>query len=717
MVFTGGGGISEEVAVQITGDSTDAMAALDGAESALMSVHSAVGLVGGALVGLAGVMAGKAVNAARSFEQQMVELEKVTSPQTARQMGDAIQDMAEQMPLAHRELSEIAAQAGRLGVEGVENIEEFTRVTGEMAVATNLTADEAADAFARITQLTGTPIDQVEELGSSVNALSNDMSTTSSEITDAVLRSGAALSQLGLSTEEILGLSASINEVSESSERAGTRLRRVAQEMMNPKNVEDLAAALGMSAEEFTAMRDESPLRLIQRMIEAFAEGGETADALRSTLSTASRQGIAALAQNLDGLETALDTSNEQFENATSLTEEFEAANSTFNAELQRTESRLRNIAIVTGETLLPHLSSLLDELNRGLDAFGRLNDETDGMAGTVALAGTAVVGLGAALAGLAAVASGPIATALSAVGGAVAALTGPIGIAIGLAAALAAAYATNFGGLRDSVDSAIQRIDPILSRLEPVFEAAQSAAGDLAAVFRNDVAPALRFLEPLVGAVLDALLGVFTTNLDFIVTVIRSAFELATGDIDGFLSQWRGFFERTLQGIGEFLDKWTNGAFGTFVSNITTGFLDLLTNGRVALNQLFNSFATTFNGISTLVIEGIEQAGNTLLDGFNQIIQSVNSAIEFANENIPGFQHQPFERLSQVNLDQQAFTVEKRSTNPQVVRREIVENTVVVETNDDRFDAYVDERSRQTYDQKSREDADAERRGSYRGA
>lgn len=539
MVFTGGGGIQEEVAVQISGDGTSLMDTLDGVEGGLMSLTGTVAAVSGALVGLAGVMGGTAVNAARQFEQSMIELEKVTNPETAAQMGDAIQSMAEEMPIAQRGLADIASAAGRLGVEGVENIEEFTEVTGQMVTATDLTAQEAADAFARITQLTGTPISQLEELGSAINELSNTAATTSSELVDSILRSGAALSQLGLSAEEMLGLSATLNEVSESSERAGTRLRRVAQELMNPSNVADLAEAMGMSVEEFKQMRSEAPLDLIQQMAEAFAEGGETADALRSTLSTASRQAIAGLAQNLDGLDSALETSNQQFENATSLSEEFQTANSTFNAQLTRTQNKLRNVAIETGETLLPHLSKLLDHVNRGIDAFAKMNSRTDGTAGAIGILATAAAGVVGLIAVLASVVSGPLLLAM----GAAAAAVGT----------LAAGWESNFLGIQEHTRDAITRVEAILGRLGPAIEASEGLLANFRAAWDLIGDDVITILSALV----DGSLGLLTTLLDGAVSFITAFTQILNGDFAGALATFAGFWERTLNGILEFVSEW----------------------------------------------------------------------------------------------------------------------------------------------------------------
>jgi len=365
------------------------------------------------------------------------------------------------------------------------------------------------------------------------------MSTTSSEVTDSVLRSGAALSQLGLSTEDILSVSASLNELSESSQRSGTRLRRVAQEMMNPKNVEDLADALGMSVDEFKAMRDDSPINLIQRMAGAFAEGGETADNLRSTLSTASRQAIAGLAQNLDGLESALETSNQQFENATSLSEEFATANSTFNAQLQRTQNRIRNLAIDTGENLIPYLSDLLDYVNQGIGRFGELNDRTGGTAGVVGILATAAAGLVGLITVLASVVSGPLLAAM--------------GAAAAVVAGVAAAWESNFLGIQDHVADAVTRVEAILDRLGPAFEASRGILNNFRAAWDlvgDDVVTIL-------SAMVDGALGLLTTLLDGLVTTVTIIAQLLNGDLQGAIETLAGFWKRTFNGLLEFVNEW----------------------------------------------------------------------------------------------------------------------------------------------------------------
>jgi len=61
---------------------------------------------------------------------------------------NAFREMALEIPISAAELSKVGQVAGELGVPA-DTIVEFTRVAALMGVATNLSADQAAEAFGR----------------------------------------------------------------------------------------------------------------------------------------------------------------------------------------------------------------------------------------------------------------------------------------------------------------------------------------------------------------------------------------------------------------------------------------------------------------------------------------------------------------------------------------------------------------------------------------
>lgn len=157
------------------------------------------------------------------FEDALYSLRK-TANLTAAEMldvGAAVTDLSVRVPIAADELAKIAAIAGQLGIRGRENILSFTETIAKMATATELTADDAAKALAKIRQAFGLPIDRIEYLGSVINELENTTAATSREIVAAMERIGAAGKMLGFTAEEAAAMSSTLIAAGMGGERAG----------------------------------------------------------------------------------------------------------------------------------------------------------------------------------------------------------------------------------------------------------------------------------------------------------------------------------------------------------------------------------------------------------------------------------------------------------------------------------------------------------------
>ena len=639
-------GASEEVQVAIGGDASGLHEATDTATEALGNVKAAAGLAGAALGALAVGGLAKATSAAAAFEEQMVEVEKVTDPETAREMGDAIQEMASRMPVAQRELANITAQAGRFGIEGSGNIENFTETVAKMSVATDLSTQQGGESFARLSTLMDIPIERVGDMGNVINEMSNTMATSSSEIVDSALRSSGTLSQMGASSEDIFSLNAAMNEASESAERAGTRLRRMAQEIQDPKKVKDLAGALGVNVEQFEQIRSENPTELFRRMAQTMGEGGDASDDLRSSLSTTSQQALTALSQNMEGLASAQETANQQMKDGTSLQEEYDAASSTFNSQLQVTKNRLRNVAIQIGENVLPVASEFLEHVNSAISAFSEWNNKSDGMVGTIGLVATALGGFAVAAAS-AVSALGGMSAILGAVGGALTVLTGPIGIAIAAIALLAGAWKVNLFGIRDITDDVLGEVqefwdahgDSIVSEVKRTFDAILGYVETVVNfLWKNVTRPVLSKIQALwdnwgdeIMTIVDAMVGfveMAVTNLmDGLLTVIRVGMALIRGDWEKAWNLIAGYLKRTWNRVTSFLK-------GDALAGIKAAISIIIAGIKTAFNYLIGTGDGTLygdvTGIFGSIASWIKKTGKSKMSG---AFETVTSAIKEAFE------------------------------------------------------------------------------------
>ncbi|MDB2225623.1 phage tail tape measure protein [Halorubrum ezzemoulense] len=635
MTFTPSG--DQGLEIEISAED-NASGAFDTVEGSALGMKEAVAGAGAVLAGAGVAALAGAASAAADFESAMVEVEKVTNAETAEKMSGSIRELAETIPLAQKELAGIAADAGRFGVEGPKNIEKFTESTAKMASATNLNTQEAGKAFAKLTELTNTPISEVENLGSAINELSNNTATSAQEITDSMMRSSGALTQLGMSQTDIVGMSAALNEVSESSERAGTRLRRLGQEMVNPKKVGDLSSALGMTTSEFETMREKSPDKLMLQMAEAMKQGGDEADALKNALSTTSRQALTGLAQNIDGTREALEMSSTAYEENTSVQKEFEASADTFNKKLQTLKNSLRNVGIVMGNQILPILVAAMDRLGPLIGAFSEVNERMDGMPALIATLGVALTGLGAI-----AVTVGP------AIVGALSPILLPVAAIMAAVGALGYAWKSNFGGIRDSTQQAWDTLKPVLIGIKdtlvtvfekyamPVIQNLRAVAEEEFRAIEKQIIPTMNHISDVVTNVLSFLgkfwdkhgkkiMTIVETNFAVIELVVGTVMRAISSQIQIILALIRGDFDEVLKIVKSFWKTTFDDILGFIKGPWMKGI-------KASFGLFFDVVSGVFKKLYNVLI------GNSIVpDTFNEILSFMKGWITSAKETFKKF-------------------------------------------------------------------------------
>lgn len=349
-------------------DATPAMGMVDKVVGGLKKLTGTIGKTGvafaaaGVAVGIfAAVKIRQGIKEVRSFEQSMVELNKVLGRQQAFPIGEELAKLSTQMPIARDELIGIAAQAARLGVRGTGNIVEFTKVMAMMGVATETTAEEAAEALARIAKQTNLPISKLRNLASVINELSNNFATTSSEIIEAMRRSAPTLAQLGLQAEEIAAVSASLITVSEGAARAGTRLKRLGQELFKTDKIEKFAEAFGRSTESFRQWVAQDPVDFFVKVAELMATGSEEAINLATAMDSRVQAALMAMGRIPEDQRRAFQMARQEMKDATGIVKEYDRAIETANSKLTLIENTQKEINRQIGLRTLPFYKKWLD--------------------------------------------------------------------------------------------------------------------------------------------------------------------------------------------------------------------------------------------------------------------------------------------------------------------------------------------------------------------
>ena len=128
--------------------------ALQDAAPSIQDITSAFGEMVSAASGLSYV-----AKEAMQFEEAMAQVNKVVdgTPAQMSALADKVQTLAVSLGKTTDEIANIAAMGGQLGVP-LEELEAFTEMAGRMSAAFNITAEEAADAAAKLSNVFALPI-------------------------------------------------------------------------------------------------------------------------------------------------------------------------------------------------------------------------------------------------------------------------------------------------------------------------------------------------------------------------------------------------------------------------------------------------------------------------------------------------------------------------------------------------------------------------------
>ena len=362
--------------------------------SKLNGISSAMGEVGETLtkkvtVPLAGLGAAS-VKSFADWESAFAGVMKTvdeTATTTYADLAEGIKKMSTETAASKEEIAGVAEAAGQLGV-GADDILKFTETMVMMGDSTNLSAEEAATALARISNITGEPLENIDRMGASIVALGNSFATNESSIVEMSNRLASAGTIAGLSTTDVLALSAAMSSVGIEAEAGGTAMTQTLTSISQAvsaggDDLNRLAQVAGKSAQDFAKEWKSSPVTALQEFISGLSDmnaAGEDTYALLDELGMSGvRQSnmLQSLALASDQLTSAIDVSNQAYKENTALTEEAEKRYQTFNSQLSQTKEMATNVGIQFGEIMMPYVQKLLEKIQGLVEWFGKLDTGT----------------------------------------------------------------------------------------------------------------------------------------------------------------------------------------------------------------------------------------------------------------------------------------------------------------------------------------------------
>jgi len=352
--------------------------AMKGAAAPIMELIAALALLKEAIEGIR-----ECLDVFREFDDQMVEVAKTTgaSGEELNKLREDLMSLSSECPISAAGLAEIATAAGQLGI-AQEDIAQFTEAIMQISVATEMSAEEAAASMGKLVAVFQMPVEDIDNLGSVINNLSDTTAASCDEIIDAMTRAASSAALLDVLPEDLAAISATLAAVSESGERAGTRLRDVFSTLAS--DADDLAQRLGMTGEAFRQMIEDDAVGALNQLLEYYSQIDSSVERnkqIQEDWGTTAGTAIMQLVEHYDELQTNMAGANSEMESGASLANQFATAMESWGAQVDTMMNGIENLKNQLGGMIAEGLQPVIDAITSNLiPAFQELMTVLEGM-------------------------------------------------------------------------------------------------------------------------------------------------------------------------------------------------------------------------------------------------------------------------------------------------------------------------------------------------
>lgn len=320
------------------------------------------------MVALGGSMYGM-IKPAIAFESAMADVKKVVefdSPEELQQMQEDIKNLSKTIPLSLEGLAQIVAAGGQLGVPK-DQLAGFAETAAQMSVAFDISADEAGQAMAKLSNVLQMPISSMSEVGDVINHLSNNIAATAPEIVEVNLRAGAMGKSFGLAYNEVSALAGTFVAMGKTPEIAGTAINMMTSRLklipVSSGAARDAFNQLGLSMKDYTKMIESGQGKeALLTVLEALGklQGVKRSQVMKDLFGEQATRHINSLVEGMDTLRANFDLVADSAAYAGSMHKEFAARSATTENNIQLLQNQISILAVNIGSALLPTLNSLV---------------------------------------------------------------------------------------------------------------------------------------------------------------------------------------------------------------------------------------------------------------------------------------------------------------------------------------------------------------------
>nr|WP_319606936.1 phage tail tape measure protein [Wolbachia endosymbiont (group A) of Cheilosia soror] len=312
------------------------------------------------------------IKVAIDFESAMADVKKVVNfdneAKEADKFAKKLKEMSRTIPLSAAELAQIAASGGQLGIDKNDLI-KFTTVVAKMTTAFDMSAEEAGNAIAKISNVYGIKVDGMENVGNIINHLSDNTAAKAKEMVLTLNRIGGNAKQFGLEVDQASSLASAFISLGKQPEKAATAINNFLSKLQTAREqipeFHDALDEMGTSIEELEQTIKQNPQEAILLFLETLKkiDDQERAGILMNLFGSGFQDDIALLVGSLDIYKKAIEHLADKEKYNASMQDEFNnRANTTAN-KLQLLKNAVFEAGMNLGSVMLPTLNYVAGSL------------------------------------------------------------------------------------------------------------------------------------------------------------------------------------------------------------------------------------------------------------------------------------------------------------------------------------------------------------------
>ena len=268
---------------------------------------------------------------------------------------------------AREELNLLAAEAGKLNITAREEVAGYVDAANQINVA--LGEDLGEDATKDMAQL-AMMFGEDDRLGlrgsmlataSAINTVGQSSTSSEPYLASFLSEMGSVGVQAKLSQANLLGYASVLDQNKVEASVASTAFQQLTMKMFQePAKFAEIA---GQSMGDFTAMLKTDANKAMLSFLKGLAKFGdltETAPVIKSLSLDGQKaaQTLTALAGNIAQIEEEQKKANQAYNEATSVTKEYNVQNNTVQAQLEKAQKRAHDLSVELGERLYPIMAN-----------------------------------------------------------------------------------------------------------------------------------------------------------------------------------------------------------------------------------------------------------------------------------------------------------------------------------------------------------------------